>query len=211
VDEVLRRAEERTSRAFEVIEELDLLGRWSHCGRPVLVGSVTCGLVVNRDIDLNIYCAEPEITRGFEVISDIAAVPGVLKIRYSNCLGSIDQGLYWQIHYRDRVGDTWRVDNWLVSEEHPHAGLPEALTARMQNALTTEQRKSILQIKETVQAELQARGIDIYQAVIGDGVRSPREFAVWMQDRKHCEISQWLPPEQSQLHRQAANLTKADH
>ena len=199
MDEVLRRAEERTRRAFEVIEELDLLGRWSRCGHPVPVGAVTFGLVVNRDIDLNIYSKEPEVRRGFRVISEIAVMPGVLKVRYSNCLESVDQGLYWQIRYRDRLGDTWTVDNWLVSEDHPHAGLLETLIARMQKVLSTEQRKIILQIKEAVQTELRARGIDIYEAVIEDGVKSPREFAVWMRDRKRCEISQWLPPEQCQL------------
>ena len=75
MDQILRRAAERTQRAFEVIEKLDLLERWSRCGRPSPVGSVTFGLVVQRDIDLNITSKEPTIESGFEVISEIASLP----------------------------------------------------------------------------------------------------------------------------------------
>ena len=195
MNQILHRAEERTKRAFEVIEALDLIGRWSACGRPCLVGSVTFGLVVNRDIDLDIISKEPTIKQGFEVISEIAVLPGVLKIRYSNCLEKIDQGLHWQIRYRDQYGDVWTVDNWLLCENHPHVGLLEALVERMQKALSTELRKVILQIKEATQAEPKARGIDIYEAVIAHYVRSPEEFAVWMQENEQPEISDWLPPE----------------
>jgi hypothetical protein len=193
MDQILLRAEERTKRAFNVIQELGLFERWSRCGRPSLIGSVSFGLVVNRDIDLNVISKAPQIKQGFEVVSEIAALPGVLKIRYSNCLERIDQGLYWQIQYQDPFGDMWTVDNWLVSEDNPHTDLLETLVKRMRQTLNTEQRKAILHIKETTQPELKPRGIDIYEAVIEDSVRSPHEFAIWFRDRKQPEISQWLP------------------
>ena len=193
MNDVLRRAEEKTRQAYEMIEELGLLRRWSRCGRPSLLGAVTYGLVVDRDIDLNIYSGDPSIQNGFEVISDIASLPGVAKIRYSNCLDTIDQGLYWQIQCRSRRGDAWRVDNWLVSEDHPHAGLLEELAERMPKILTTEHRKAILQIKESAEPNSRARGIDIYEAVIEHGVRSPGEFADWLRTSTRPEISQWLP------------------
>ena len=199
MDQILRRAEERTERAFEVIEKMDLLRRWSRCARPSLVGSVMFGLVVKRDIDLDIISKDPTIKKGFEVISEIAVLPGVLKVRYSNCLEKIDQGLHWQIQYRDQYGDIWTVDNWLVCEDHPHTGLLDTLVERMRQALSTDERKIILHIKETVQAESKARGIDIYQAVMADGVRSPHEFTAWLQDSNRCEISEWLPSVESQL------------
>ena len=198
MDQILRRAEERTERAFEVIEALDLIGRWSRCGRPSLVGSVSFGLVVNRDIDLDIISKQPTIEQGFGVISEIAVLQGVLKIRYSNCLEKVDQGLRWQIEYRDKYGDIWTVDNWLLCENHPHAGLLGALVERMQKALSPELRRVILQIKETVQSEPKARGIDIYEAVISHGVRSPQEFAIWLEGGERSEISEWLPHVESQ-------------
>ena len=83
MDELFRKAKEKTERAFEVIEELNLFDRWSRCGRPSLVGSVTFGLVVARDIDLDIISKEPKIEQGFEVASELAVLPGVLKVRYT--------------------------------------------------------------------------------------------------------------------------------
>jgi len=208
MDDILRRAEEKTRQAFEVMGELDLLTRWSRCGRPSLLGAVSFGLVVDRDIDLNICSRDPSIERGFEVISEIASLPGVVKIRYSNCLDTIDQGLYWQIRYRGRRGHTWRVDNWLVSEDHPHAGLLEDLVERMPKILTTEHRKAILQIKESAEPNSRARGIDIYEAVIEHGVRSPGEFADWLGDGKRPVISLWLPAAASQVKRDAKDHSR---
>jgi len=80
-----------------------------------------------------------------------------------------------------------------ANEGNGNPGLGEALGERMQRILTTEYRKAILQIKESVQLKFEARGIDIYEAVIEHGVRSPAEFAVWWRGRKRVEISQWLP------------------
>ena len=37
MDQILRRAEKKTKRAFEVIEILNLLERWSRCGSPSLL------------------------------------------------------------------------------------------------------------------------------------------------------------------------------
>ena len=193
MDELFRKAKEKTKRAFEVIEELNLFDRWSRCGRPSLVGSVTFGLVVARDIDLDIISKEPKIEQGFEVASELAALPGVLKVRYTNRLETVDQGLYWQIHYEDQYGDTWTVDNWLVPEDNPHSPYLETLVERMRKALSTEQRRVILEIKESTYPDPEVRGIDIYEAVMEHGVQSPEGFAEWLGGGKRVEISQWLP------------------
>ena len=167
MDEILCRAEQRRRQALAVLEELDLLGRWSRYGRPFLLGAVKFGLVVNRDIDLNIYSDHPRIDQGFKLMSEIAVLPGVLKIRYSNKLETPDQGLYWQIQYQDKRGDVWKIDNWFVSEGQ-YAGWGEAFAERMQESLTTEKRQIILQIKEFMQGNPEVRGIDIYKAVLED-------------------------------------------
>ena len=199
MDEILCRAEQRRRQALAVLEELDLLGRWSRYGRPFLLGAVKFGLVVNRDIDLNIYSDHPRIDQGFKLMSEIAVLPGVLKIRYSNKLETPDQGLYWQIQYQDKRGDVWKIDNWFVSEGQ-YAGWGEAFAERMQESLTTEKRQIILQIKEFMQGNPEVRGIDIYKAVLEDGIRSPSEFTTWMQENKSPDlgaISEWMPSAES--------------
>ena len=195
MNDILARAEERTRRAVGVIEELALLDRWAECGTPSLVGAARLGLVVKLDIDLNIYCEHPSIEQGFRVVSGIAPLRGVRRIRYSNCLETVDQGLYWQIQYMDRLGATWTIDNWLVSHDHPHRWLVEGLVERLPKLLTDEHRESILRIKESREADAGTQGIDIYQAVVGAGIRSPEQFAEWQQARCRPEISAWLPVE----------------
>lgn len=46
----------------------------------------------------------------------------------------------------------------------------------MQNALTDQTRRAILEIKEALLGEAGVRGIDIYRAVLEGGVRCPDEF-----------------------------------
>ena len=193
MEEVLRRAEERRRRALDVIEALDLFQRWSRYGSPVIVGAVSMGLVVALDIDMNIYSDNPRIEHGFEVMSELAVLSGVWKIRFSNELAGPDQGLYWQIRFRDHVGDVWKIDSWLVGWDHPHAGWGEELADAMQKALTDQTRRAILQIKEAVLGEPGVRGIDIYRAVLEGGVRHPAEFAPWMAEHKKPGITNWLP------------------
>ena len=108
MDDVLLRAAKRRERALRIIEKLDLLQRWSRYGSPVIVGAVRHGLMVALDIDMEIYSDNPKIEHGFEVMSGVARLPGVWKVRFSNELAGPDQGLYWQIRYRDQEGDVWK-------------------------------------------------------------------------------------------------------
>ncbi len=193
MDEILRRAEERQRRASDVIKTLGLIEKWSLYGKPVIVGAVKTGLVVALDIDMEIYSDDPRIESGFKVMSELAVLPGVWKIRFSNELESPDQGLYWQIRYRDEIGDVWKVDSWLVAYDHPHAHWGEKFADTMQKVLTNQTRRAILEIKETLLGKPEVRGIDIYRAVLEDGVRSPDEFIQWMAEHKPSGIILWLP------------------
>ena len=53
--------------------------------------------------------------------------------------------------------------------------------------ITAEQRSAVLRIKDVWHRRPtypdQAGGLDIYTAVIDDGVRTPRQFATWLAGR----------------------------
>ena len=193
MDDVLLRAEKRQERALSVIGRLGLLERWSCYGSPVLVGAIRYGLMVALDIDMEIYSDNPKIEDGFELMSEVARLPGVWKVRFSNELEGPDQGLYWQIRYRDEEGEVWKVDNWLVSHDHPHAHWGEKFEDAMQRALTNETRRAILEIKECLLGEAGVRGIDIYRAVLEGGVRRLDEFKDWLAEHEASGIILWLP------------------
>ena len=193
MDEILHRAEERRRRASDVIKTLGLIERWSRYGKPVIVGAVKTGLVVALDIDMEIYSDDPRIEHGFEVMSELAVLPGVWKIRFSNELENPDQGLYWQIRYRDEVGDVWKIDSWLIDFNHPHAHWAEKCADAIQKVLANQTRRAILEIKEALLGEPEVRGIDIYRAVLEGGVRCPDELVQWMAEHKPSGITRWRP------------------
>jgi len=190
---LVERADQRRGRALEVVQELGLVDKWSTFGRPVIVGAVRMGLVVDLDIDMEVYSDDPKIEHGFQVMSQVALLPGVWKISFSNELEGPDQGLYWQIRYRDRVGEVWKVDCWLLGEDHPDAHWAEGFSDAMQKVLTDGTRGAILRIKESLLGRTKARGIDICRAVMEDGVRTPHEFTKWMGDHDTSGITHWLP------------------
>ena len=192
-DSILQRAEERRRRALQLIGELQLLERWSRFGKPFVLGSVKMGLVVARDIDLNIYSDSPRIEEGFHVMSQIALLPGVYKIRFTNALNTPDQGLYWQIIFRDQSAEEWKIDNWFLSTDHPDAGLGEALAEGMLEILTEDTRRIILEIKEALLGKAGIRGIDIYRAVIEGGVRAAPEFLEHKKNRNNSDMVDWRP------------------
>jgi hypothetical protein len=195
VADVLRRADERQAAAHSVIAALDLLGRWARYGRPVLVGSVAHGLVVEPDIDVEIYCAQPRVEDGFAVVSALARDPGVWKVRFSNELEGPDCGLYWQVHYRGpaaQPGEVWKVDMWLLGEDHPGPrGID--LVEPMRQALTPETRAAILRIKEAFLGREWIHGIDVYRAVFDGGVRTPEAYEHWIAAHGPLGLTLWRP------------------
>lgn len=193
MDSIFLQAEQRRKQALEMLQRLDLLERWSRYGSPVVVGALRHGLMVTPDIDLEIYCDHPQIAHGFRLMSDVAHLPGVWKVRFSNELDAPDRGLYWGIRCRDADGEVWKVDNWLLSHVHPHAHWAERFAEALKRALTDETRRAILEIKAAACGDKDVRGIDVYRAVLEGGVRSPSEFQCWVEAHRPSGMVLWLP------------------
>ncbi len=131
-----------------LIEDLELVRRWSGVGRVELVGAVAYDLVVSADIDMEVFTrGTPRIHDGFRVLAELAEHPRVTKARFTNALGSEDQGLYWQLRCRDDEGEGWKVDTWTLERDHP-GPLSTSLVEPMRRAVGVEQRRQILTLKE---------------------------------------------------------------
>ncbi len=193
MEDILKTSESRRNKALDILKHLDLINRWSKIGKPYLLGSVKMGLVWKRDIDMNVYCKEPEETLGNGVMSEIALLQGVEKIEFHNFLDTPDMGLYWKIFYRDDENELWTVDNWLLSFDHPDAGLGEDLAERMIKVLTSEIRRPIITIKSQLDKGSGIRGVDVYQGVIQEKVGNIEEFLEWFSGINKDFIVQWKP------------------
>jgi hypothetical protein len=194
MDDILIRADQKRQRALNILDKLNLLSLWQAAGSPVVVGAVRYGLVSSLDIDMEIYTDSPTIRAGFEVMAKVAEQPGVRQILFMNELAGPDQGLYWQIQYQDKLGDQWKMDNWLVSHQHPDAHWCERFGEAIRKVLTDESRRTILEIKESAKADkLTLRGIDIYRAMLEGKVTTLAECQNWLNDHPAEGMCHWLP------------------
>jgi hypothetical protein len=196
-------------QAHHVIDDLKIRIMWEKVGKTCLVGSVRFGLMTSANIDFEIYVDQPDPRAGFAVMQEIAAVPGVRRMSYFNFMGTDDPGLYWWFEYADAEGTVWDFDNWLVPFSHPHAGMADALATAMERVLTDRERRIILDIKKAVRGTDSnnksaiapeekmsgpyVRGIDIYKAVLRDGIAAPEAFRDWLKNNPPAALETWHP------------------
>lgn len=194
MSDLLARAAAMRPTAEAILADLDLVRKWARFGRPVLVGASAYDLLVDPDIDMEIYCPELCIAHGFQVLGECALNPRVTKARFANELAGRDQALYWQLRYRCDDGIEWKIDMWSAPNDY---ALPRAehLVAPMRAALTAETRSAILALKaaRALDAGLQCPSIDLYRAVLDDGVRTVQELHTWLATHETGQLSIWRP------------------
>ncbi|WP_213694223.1 hypothetical protein [Aminiphilus sp.] len=193
--EVLRTSGRMRAEALAMLEELRLLERWGRYGRPVVVGAVAYDLVYGPDLDMEIYCPDLRIEDGFRVLEECCATnPRVESALFQNHLAGGDNALYWQLRYRAGDGTLWKVDMWSAAEDYP---LPrsEFLVEPMKRVLTEETRAAILGLKarRAVDSSLACLSIDLYRAVLRDGVRDEASFRGWLAAAETGTLSDWIP------------------
>ncbi|MCP4642189.1 MAG: hypothetical protein GY851_17225 [bacterium] len=188
------RAEQRRLTAEGILEDLELLKRWERYGTPFVVGAVAYDLVVSPDIDLEVYCPGLHVDHGFEVLRECARHPSVTETRFVDCLDKTDNGYYWQIECRGCDGQVWKIDTWSVEADY---ALPASrdLVEPMRAALTDDTRAAILGLKEARQDDpaLTCLSVDLYRAVIDDGVRSRDDLDRWLRENATDGLSDWKP------------------
>ena len=182
-----------------VLADLDLLALLGTLGDVHLVGSAATGCMAWRDIDIDVISGAPDPARIWSSMAPLAAHPRVRKLRWSNERGSLDisrnpelDGYFLGIHYL--AGDAallWKLDCWFVPSDAPRPDI--AMAERLARELTDEQRIAILWIKDGWATRPEYRrtvySVDIYAAVIDDGVRTPDTFSAWLTNRGRDPVS----------------------
>jgi hypothetical protein len=196
--DVNRRAAKRKQTALSILAKLDLIRRWQRFGRPVVVGALSYDLLVAPDIDMEVYCPNLRVADGFEVLNECAQQPGVVKAQFTNFLEGPDKALYWQLRYREEDGTVWKIDMWSASEDYD---LPrsEHMVEPMRASLTPETRLAILDLKEQREQDpdFECLSIDLYRAVLQDGVRTFDELRAWVSCHETGQLTAWRPIPQS--------------
>lgn len=203
MEEYLAVAERNLRRAQEIIAELGVEEAWKSVGGTAnLVGSVRTELLMsNLDIDFHVYSGESrgtsveaQLRDGFAAMAKIASRKGVRRIECYNFLGEEDRSFDWHIFYADEDERTWKIDIIHIMNDSVYKGKFERVAEKISAALTPEFRKSILKIKwDGMERGVQVVGIEVYKAVIEDGVRTFDEFQEWKTEEACGGILQWEP------------------
>ena len=192
---ILELAKRNQQKAWEIIEDTRLVRIWEGIGAKVnLVGSLRTGLLMkHRDIDFHIYTSPLDLSASFRAMAELAENTSVKKIEYTNLLHTAEACIEWHAWYQDMEGELWQMDMIHIQEGSRYDGYFERVAERISAVLTDEMRLAILKLKYETPDTEKIMGVEYYQAVIQDGVRSYPEFEEWRRLHPAVGVVEWVP------------------
>ncbi|GCE45818.1 hypothetical protein EI42_02763 [Thermosporothrix hazakensis] len=190
--QLLRRQNVLQAEAKAVIQELHLHSLLRSVGTVRQVGSSSLGLLVWRDIDFGVSSPGLSSARAYELMKPLYLNPRMKEIRYFNegplvpAHKKPGNRYYYALVYQfGQEKQEWKIDISFWLDEEPRA---EPLQDRMERELTPELRGVILWLKEIWHSlptyRAQVYSVDIYEAVLDHGVRTPAEFDAYLAKRE---------------------------
>lgn len=192
---ILELAKRNQQKAWEIIEDTRIVRIWEGIGAKVnLVGSLRTGLLMkHRDIDFHIYTSPLDLSASFRAMAELAENTSVKKIEYTNLLHTAEACIEWHAWYQDMEGELWQMDMIHIQEGSRYDGYFERVAERIFAVLTDEMRLAILKLKYETPDTEKIMGVEYYQAVIQDGVRSYPEFEEWRRLHPAVGVVEWVP------------------
>ena len=192
---ILELAKRNQQKAWEIIEDTRIVRIWEGIGAKVnLVGSLRTGLLMkHRDIDFHIYTSPLDLSASFRAMAELAENTSIKKIEYTNLLHTAEACIEWHAWYQDMEGELWQMDMIHIQEGSRYDGYFERVAERISAVLTDEMRLAILNLKYETPDTEKIMGVEYYQAVIQDGVRSYPEFEEWRRLHPAVGVVEWVP------------------
>ena len=193
--DILELAKRNQQKAWEIIEDTRIVRIWEGIGAKVnLVGSLRTGLLMkHRDIDFHIYTSPLDLSASFRAMAELAENTSVKRIEYTNLLHTAEACIEWHAWYKDMEGELWQMDMIHIQEGSRYDGYFERVAERISAVLTDEMRLAILKLKYETPDTEKIMGVEYYQAVIQDGVRSYPEFEEWRRLHPAVGVVEWVP------------------
>ncbi len=191
VDQLLQRQDMLQKEAQAVVEELNIVAMLSNIGTVRVLGSSVLGLMTWRDIDIAVSSPGLTSEQVYEAVQPLLTHPRVKQGRYLNESGLYnptglphDERYFFMVYYDRQTESDWKIDIsfWLADGTHP-----EPIFEAVKQQLTPETRLAILRIKD-VWCKLpfyrqEVSSVDIYDAVLQNGVRTLDEFDQYLSER----------------------------
>jgi hypothetical protein len=186
---LLERQDALQTEANRLVESLDLPSMLGRAGRFERLGSSVSGLMAWRDLDLGVSCGALGPDRAWETMVPLAAHPRTTRLSYRNEIGPLAPPelrgygrYYFVVRHQTEAGREWKIDVSLWSPESPPG--PLARAEELMRRLTPETRLAILWIKDAWHRlpsyPDRVSGMDIYEAVLEHGVRTPEQFGSYL-------------------------------
>lgn len=192
---ILDIAERNQQKAWEIVEKTSIIQIWESIGARInLVGSLRTGLLMkHRDIDFHIYTSTLTLADSFRTMEKLAENVSVKRIEYVNLLHTVEACIEWHAWYQDMEGELWQIDMIHIQEGSRYDGYFEKVAERISDVLTDETKQAILKLKYKTPDTEKIMGVEYYQAVIRDGVRSYPEFEEWRKMHPVAGVVEWMP------------------
>lgn len=186
---LLQRQRQLQNEAQQVLADLNMTEMLSKGGVLRQTGSSTLGLMVWRDIDLQVSSPGLAIEQAFAFLQPLLTHPRVRQVRYLRQsdhfkVDGLDERYFFMVFYEQEGRAEWKLDIsfWLGEGIHP-----EPFQEAVEKQLTPEARLIILRIKD-VWYQLPAyrntvASTDIYDAVLQHGVRTLDDFDRYLAQR----------------------------
>ncbi len=188
-------AEENQQKAWRVIEESGVIDAWKSINAEVnLVGSLKTGLLMKkRDIDFHIYTPELNVFKSFGAMAVFADNPSVQRLEYRNLIDTDEHCIEWHAWYLSSEGQEWKIDMIHILKDSFYDGFFEDFAERILAVLTPETKHAILKLKNATSESENIMGVEYYQAVIRDNIRTMDEFRKWRRSHPVSGIVDWRP------------------
>jgi hypothetical protein len=187
-EELLIRQAALQEQGRAMLARLDLEALVADVGPLLVTGSFVSGLMSWREVDVMVLAGRDFSPRDvMDLMARVVTRPGVTGLEYRDERGDrcvTDQVRDERYHVTLTVQDTdrWQVDLtlWL----HDLHGNVTRWHEDLRERITAEQRIAVLRVKDYWHRQPaypdQVGGLDIYTAVMDDGVRTLEEFAAWL-------------------------------
>ncbi len=198
---LFERSEKTAEAARRLLERSGVVAAWEAIGATVnLVGSLRMGLTTpnRRDVDLHIYSDKVDVAESFRTVGALASRPNVRRVEFANFLATEERCVQWRVWLVDpsaseETAVEWALDLIHIERNSKYDGYFENVADRIAAALTLETKQAILTIKEASPDDEKIAGIEIYRAVLADGVRDWAAFVDWRRTRPLDGVLEWLP------------------
>lgn len=188
-------AKANQTKALMVMRESGIVQTWEEAGcRVNLIGSLRMGLLVkNRDIDLHVYSSGITEDSSFAIAAKMSKLPGVTEITSINGLHTEEHCMAWHVKYQSQEGEIWKFDIIHIEEATEYDGFFEKMAERITQVMSETHRDTILRLKFETPEEEVIHGVEYYEAVISDGIKTLGELREWVADHRKKQNYYWIP------------------